>query len=305
MLGGTCVAAPCKINLHLRIHDRRPDGYHNLLGVFQTLDLSDEIVIESLKERSACAVEMDGLVPPERNIVYKAFHAFRRATGFDGGVRIRVKKRVPLGAGLGGGSSDAASVLLALNELAGTACSRELLTAIAASLGSDVPFFLDGGTALVSGRGERVKNINPALDYGVVLVFPSFPSDTAEAYRLLDLSRSGITIQAPLDPPVDELIRSLSLSPALWPFYNDFFPVLDEALAARYGDGKEGPYRICLRALRAFGAEFVALSGSGSTCFGVFSDLKAAKKAAKETFFPGSRSHFALPLARASFRVLQ
>ena len=298
---GIFVAASCKINTHLRIFDRRPDGFHDIQSVFQALDFGDGLTVVSLKECSACEVLMDGPVPPEQNIVSKAVLAFRRASGFNGGVRIRVEKRVPLGAGLGGGSSDAAATLIALNRLSGDVLSLKELEDVAQALGSDVPFFLFGGTAIVEGRGERVTNVPANLDYGVVLVHPGFPSDTGRAYSLLDQARLEEGKGAEPDicsagPGLGELHRLVVSNPSVWPFRNDFYPVLRK---------QSVEYDRMIAALRAEGAVFASLSGSGSACFGIFPDTAASEAVAShlEGRWPFVLS--ARPLARSMYAVLQ
>lgn len=296
MRDGIVVAAPCKINIHLRIGDRRSDGFHDIESVFQALSFGDTLRIESLKERSVCDLSMDGPVPPERNIVYAAVSVFRRATGFDGGVRIRIEKRVPFGAGLGAGSSDAASALRALDAVAGTGLPPEELRRMAASLGSDVPFFLSGGTALVTGRGEHVLPLNVDLAYTVLLVNPGIHSDTAGAYRDLDRMRETDALVSSSELGAQKIAAALVAPLRDWPFFNDFQAVLG---------ANDACYDGILTALRAHGADFVGISGSGSTCFGLFSNPQRAEMAEKElkTRWPFVQS--ALPLARSSSPVLE
>jgi 4-diphosphocytidyl-2-C-methyl-D-erythritol kinase len=301
MGAGVFVAASCKINTHLRIFDRRPDGFHDIQSVFQALDFGDSLTVVSLKECSACEVLMDGPVPPEQNIVSKAVLAFRRASGFDGGVRIQIDKKVPLGAGLGGGSSDAAATLIALNRLSGAALSLAKLEEAAQTLGSDVPFFLFGGTAIVEGRGERVTNVPAFLDYGVVLVHPGFPSDTGRAYSLLDQARLEGGMNADSDggsagPRLEDLYRYVVSKPSDWPFRNDFYPVLRK---------QSSEYDRMIGALRSEGAVFASLSGSGSACFGIFPDPGASKAAASRLKGRWPFVLAARPLARSMDAVLQ
>ncbi len=296
MRDGFVVAAPCKINIHLRVLDRRSDGFHDLESVFQTISFGDELRVESLKERFACDVLMDGPVPPERNIVFKAVAAFRRAVPFDGGVRIQIEKRVPFGAGLGGGSSDAASALIALNRISGAELDVAALEAIAAELGSDVPFFIRGGTAYVEGRGERVFPIPARDDYHLVLVNPGFASDTGRAFALLDAARDSASVPANAGLSRDLLISSVRENPEQWPFFNDFLPVLE----------RESPeYRRMIDGLAAAGALFAGLSGSGATCFGVFSTRKDAETAQLRLSAEWPFVKAAVPLARAGKAVLE
>ena len=283
------IDAPCKINLHLGIGDRRPDGFHNLESLFACLALSDSLRFERAGNEGECLLSVDsegsfaepggeGLISPENNLVYKAVSLFRERTGYADGLKVRLSKRIPVGAGLGGGSSDAASSLLAMNFLAGNPVSAEELREMAAVLGSDVPFFLSGGLAYVSGCGERIEPVvipNAAFfeQLAVVLVKPPFSADTAAAYRRLDQAReNGAFARASSGRemlPKETLIRCLAKDPITWHFYNDFLPV----------DGA-GVYETILGDLRKAGASFASLSGSGSCCFGIFTSKETAEKVA-------------------------
>jgi 4-diphosphocytidyl-2-C-methyl-D-erythritol kinase len=257
------------------------------------LSFGDTLTVDSLKERSVCDLRMPGDVPQEHNSIYKALAAFRAKTGFDGGVRCVVEKRLPMGAGLGGGSSDAASALMAFDAIAGTRLPATELEEIALSVGSDVPFFIRGGTAVVSGRGEVIEPVSTDLSYAVVLVHPGFTSGTVDAYRTLDRSRSGDLLPTPLGR--ETLLRSLAGSVSDWPFFNDFETVF---LAA--GTRESALYGALLSDLRMCGADFVSLSGSGSTCFGVFPSLKKAQKASVDLQNRWKFVELALPLARSA-----
>jgi len=301
MLDGICVAAPCKINLHLCVLDRRDDGFHDLESVFLALSIGDELRFASLKERSVCELRMAGSVPVEQNSVFKAVALFRSVTGFDGGLRIDVRKRIPLGSGLGGGSSDAAAALRALDALAGTRLEPAVLSSMAAELGSDVPFFLHDGTALVEGRGERIRELPTPPGLRVVLVNPGLHSGTREAFRLLDAARAEAAVP-PAKPLGEPAIRAaLAESAAEWPFGNDFLPVLERFAAPEAA----GAYRRILTELTDAGADFVSLSGSGSTCYGVFHDDETAKKAVLKLSGDWDYVHLTFPLARAADRVVQ
>ncbi|MDR2746949.1 MAG: 4-(cytidine 5'-diphospho)-2-C-methyl-D-erythritol kinase [Treponema sp.] len=316
------VAAPSKINLHLSVGERRADGYHGLESVFQTLDFGDTLGFEVLEEKGRCDILVDTLpgavfqIPPEENIVFKAVSVFRRRTGFNRGLRVFLEKRIPAGAGLGGGSSDAAAALAALDMLAGTCVSLEELRDMALSLGSDVPFFLadppaggggglwtsragSGGAAWVSGRGERILPLE-SPSWPVLLVNPGFPSPTGEAFRRLDAWRGGgrgFDRGGTLSPA--ELAGALSGDPAAWPYWNDFLPALCG------GDGEYSVYRRILSALRGGGAGFAGLSGAGSTCFGVFKDRGGAERTAKLLSNEGFFVYVTFFLARSPFRVLE
>jgi 4-diphosphocytidyl-2-C-methyl-D-erythritol kinase len=238
--------------------------------------------------------------PPEEDLAYRAAALFRAKTGFDRALRIELDKRIPLGGGLGGGSSDAAAVLLALDQAAGTGLSQAALGVLAEALGSDVPFFLSPGAALVYGRGEALTPLDHPQNIRVVLVNPGFPQDTAGAFRLLDAERGrGWPVPKELDPGA--LAKALCGPPALWPYGNDFLPLFLER-----GPGEAaGAYRGIILSLKALGAEFAGLSGSGSTCFGIFTNGGAADRAIKILLEEWNFVRITFPLARSGKAVLQ
>jgi 4-diphosphocytidyl-2-C-methyl-D-erythritol kinase len=306
------IDAPAKLNLHLNIGERRPDGFHDIESLFLALAYGDTLSFEMPPQQSVFPSEdteiiLDWQLPwgsaedltPEKNIVNKAVSLFRQRTGFDKKLKIVIEKRIPLGGGLGGGSSDAAAALLALNRLAspGGLVNDAVLAEMGASLGSDVHFLLqisptDAHTvAWGSGRGELVlpfclpQNVQ---SLSLVLVNPGFPSDTAQAYRLLDEMRGSeqqfhnprySVPKATLSPP-QSLVPILSGSPRDWPFTNDFLPVFEAGF--KQESSAVGLFSACqeiISALREQGADFSGLSGSGSTCFGVFSSQSKARTA--------------------------
>ncbi|MDR2158436.1 MAG: 4-(cytidine 5'-diphospho)-2-C-methyl-D-erythritol kinase [Treponema sp.] len=298
------IEAPAKVNLHLRIGDRRPDGYHDLESLFlalrfgdtlrfETLDTGQDEIVMDWNSRGGFAIPD---LPPEKNIIRRALDLFRSRTGSRRAFRVLCKKRIPPGGGLGGGSSDAAAALRALNSLEQTGLSPEELGAMAGELGSDVPFFLAGGAAWVCGRGERVRPLPVPPGLLVVLVNPGFPSPTAEAFRRLDRVRAAPSGAA--DPartgagalPADKGPGGLregdigdifQSGPRNWPFWNDFTPVLACGSGGEGGGGAAGAeYSRILGQIDGAGADFSGISGAGSTCFGVFSCTAAAKGAA-------------------------
>jgi len=294
------IDAPAKLNLHLKIGERRPDGFHDIESLFLALAYGDTLSFEIYPQGSAFFSEDTEIIldwqlpwgrsedlPPGENIVNKAVSLFRERTGFDKKLKIVIEKRIPLGGGLGGGSSDAAAALLALNRLASPEClvSGAVLAEMGASLGSDVPFFLqtslnETSIAWVSGRGERVLPILPPPQFqglSLVLVNPGFPSDTASAFRLLDEYRAADP-QTPTSIPHSSFL--IPHSPQDWPFSNDFLPVFEAVNKQKKTDN--GFFSECLDIISTFkklGADFSGLSGSGSTCFGVFSSQSKARTA--------------------------
>jgi 4-diphosphocytidyl-2-C-methyl-D-erythritol kinase len=277
---GICtIEAPCKINLHLGIGKKRNDGFHSIKSIFATLAFSDTLKFElggsEGEIRYSINWETPGEeIPDEKNLILRAISLFREQTGFKKGLFVHLDKRVSLGAGLGGGSSDAAAALLALNLLSGAALPMRRLEAMAAALGSDVPFFLTCGTAFVSGRGELIEPVKSPEGLWVVLLKPPFSSDTAYAYRLLDRLRKQKILEEKRDFPREVLLGALEGDCENWPFYNDFLP----AFLSSEHSGNAVIYRTILESLRNSGAAFAGLSGSGSCCFGVFRSENKAKK---------------------------
>ena len=272
MSGEICVQAPAKINLGLRVLPKREDGFHNIESVFATVALSDSLIVRPLAEANACKVFCRQADIPQKNTINSAYQAAKSVLGADlPGISVELEKRIPLGGGLGGGSSDAAALLFALRKL-GVAFSAEEANQMAALVGSDVFFFLslDGkpcGAAIVSGRGELVKPISPRSDLHYVLVFPGVHSSTAEAYAAIDES-----VGKPKNEclSLDEL-ESVYRRPAEdWTFENDFTPVIA---------GKHPKVRQALCDVKSSGALFCDMSGSGSTVFGVFDSAKQAQDA--------------------------
>ena len=180
------LSSPAKINLHLEIGESREDGFHDLLSLFQIVSLTDTITIRSLKDTNTCRINGDFSCSSDDNLICRAYSALRESVGFTDGIEVDVVKRIPEGAGLGGGSSNAAAALTGINELFALNLDAEFLAATGAGLGSDVPFFCRGPLAVVSGRGEHVSPCASPRRMPLVLVLPAFSVSTAKAYRWLD-----------------------------------------------------------------------------------------------------------------------
>ncbi|HEX3176338.1 MAG TPA: 4-(cytidine 5'-diphospho)-2-C-methyl-D-erythritol kinase [Methylomirabilota bacterium] len=255
--------AAAKVNLTLEVLGKRADGYHEIATVMQAVDLSDRITLDEadvLELRSSTPdVPSDG-----SNLALRAAMALRQAAGLEAGVRITLDKRIPVAAGLGGGSTDAAGVLLGLNRLWRLRWPLERLDEVAATLGSDVPFFLRGGTAVATGRGERVEPLQ-GRSLALVLVNPKLPASTAEMYGRLtpamysDGGRTR-TLASSLRRGTFRVAASL---------YNGM-----EAAAAGVFP-QIGQMRAALMAAGALGA---LMSGSGPTVFGVARSYEQARQ---------------------------
>ena len=263
------IAAPAKVNLVLRILNRdRRTGYHDLETVFQAIELSDRLRIEVTDARGL-TLEVEGadVGPREENLVWRAARSFVDETGVRGGHSLRLEKVVPAGAGLGGGSSDAAATLLALNALHDRPLSPSALHRLGAGLGSDVPFFLAGSaTAVAWGRGERLRRLPPLPERPILLLLPEFPVSTREAYETLARRREHHG-HVPDDP------RFADLASIDWDWVesrceNDFETVV-KAMNRTLAEATS--------TLRESGAALTLLAGSGSAIFGVFPDVGAAE----------------------------
>ncbi len=288
------VLAPAKVNLHLEVFPPREDGYHPIFSLFQSISWFDELEIRSLKDVNICEIEGKWSIPQEENLIWKAVDSFRRITGQHGGVRISVKKAIPMGAGLGGGSSDAASTLLGLNQLFGHPLREEELSSLGATLGSDVPFFCRTSAAVVSGRGEIITPIRGRTDYKVLVVVPPFQISTRKAYQWID-QRKGWT--HPKESKAGENLESLLQGPIDgWGFFNAFGPMLEDRYPV---------YREIREVFHKTGALFCSVSGSGSSMFGVYVSDTEAHKGEEELKQHCSRVKVTIPLDRRPIPILE
>jgi len=261
------VRAYAKINLGLTVLGRRPDGYHELVTVYQSVSLHDILRFETPARTLSFACDAEGVPAGRDNLVYRAALAFARATGREPRVRIVLDKKIPPRAGLGGGSSDAAVTLLALERLSSRPLGPERLGAVAAGLGSDVPFFLKGGTALGLGRGEILRPLRDLEPRHVVILKPPFGVSTAEAFRRVESSLTPPPAQTSIYRFSRQWVRGTRGYSTLG---NDLEEVLarsDPRLARLVG------------ALEARGASVAAMTGSGSAVYGVFEGGRRADRA--------------------------
>jgi 4-diphosphocytidyl-2-C-methyl-D-erythritol kinase len=259
---------PAKINLGLHIHKKRDDGFHELESLFQMVTWYDELELEKAQGNVELFCDTPGIPNDETNLVVKAARLLQNHyPGKCGGVKIILKKNIPSGAGLGGGSGNAAGVLLALNILWNLKIPRDDLISMSSELGSDVPFFLMSPCAIGAGKGEILQPIENPISFYILMIYPNFPISTQWVYGNLKLkltkSKNNISILE------NFILRSefAKLGAAL---YNDLEPVVFK----RYPE--------ILRVkneLLSSGAGGALLSGSGSTVFGIFDNLEIAKKA--------------------------
>lgn len=280
------VRAPAKVNLCLEILRRRPDGYHDLATVFQAVSLADELRV-TVRERPGIELSVPGGGAPEGpgNLAWQAADSYAQARGWPPGVSIELRKHIPAGAGLGGGSSDAAATLRALAALDAEPPEMEALTALAVEIGSDVAFLIRGGTAIGRGRGEELEALPPLKGCAIVLARPELSISTADAYGMLE--ECDFTDGAHAREMAAALRAGGSVGAVATHVFNGFtrvlverWPVLGE-LTARLG--KTG----------ALAAE---ITGSGSAVLGLFDDERAAGMAADELERDGLWSEVARPV---------
>ncbi len=258
------VFAPAKLNLHLRVICRRPDGYHDIATLMQKIDLSDTLTFRP--RHGGVMLRCPGFpqLENEDNLVFRAVKALFAVTGCSSGVEIVLQKRIPLGAGLGGGSSDAATTLVTLNEILGLGMTTEGLMRIAARLGADVPFFLYGNRAWAFGIGDLLEPVVGLPPLWFVLVNPGFELSTRQVYEGLNLrlTKKAIHYSIPQLSSMSDVIESL---------YNDLEKV-SFALHPALRELKE-------KVVEA-GALGALMSGSGPTIYGVFGQENEALRAA-------------------------
>ena len=264
------VRAYAKLNLTLDVIARREDGYHDLRMVMQTVDLADTLTIaEEEQEGVRVSTNLRYLPGDERNLAAIAAKKFWESNACNGkGLAISLQKNIPVCAGMGGGSSDAAAVLRALNELYGMNLSVQRLAEIGEQVGSDVPYCVLGGTALAEGRGEQLTTLTPLPDCHIVICKPAFPISTPELFGCIDCRKIRCR------PDTEGIITALQngdLAGVARRLYNVFEDVLTDRRGAEIAEIKNE--------LISCGALGAVMSGTGPTVFGLFDDSEKAKAA--------------------------
>jgi 4-diphosphocytidyl-2-C-methyl-D-erythritol kinase len=283
------VRAHAKVNLDLRVLGTRPDGFHELRTVFQTIELHDTLLCVRRPGPFAIECRMPGVPLDETNLVWRAAAALWKALGRAGAPRdatIAIEKTIPILAGLGGGSADAAAALNALARLWGGA-PLTLLREVASGIGADVAFFLSGGTALGLGRGEEIYPLVDLPPHWIVIVRPPFGVSTAEAYAWYDDDRTAGLRET----------RELQVLPVPWPtraaqMIND----LEPPVVRRHPEISS-----LTASLREAGAVASAMSGSGSAVFGLFRSRAAAARSAAVLSRGGAKTFLTRTLTRDQY----
>jgi 4-diphosphocytidyl-2-C-methyl-D-erythritol kinase len=276
------ITACAKINIGLWIGSPGSDGYHPIMSLFQSVGLSDTLFVARHQDGEGIRVTGDFDCPGDETTLYKAIKAFQAATGIVESIEAKVDKGIPAMAGMGGGSADAAATLVALDRIFGTGLSRKDLADLGAAVGSDVPFFLTGGAAFVTGRGDIIEPAVPRTDLGILLAYPGFGVSTKWAYSRLDEWR-GRSSSSPRPMPAKEIpekempakekiLAMYGDHPRTWNFRNSFEEILVPVFPV-YGTIKTS--------FHESGAHFVSITGSGSCIYGIYASLGEAQ-AAKE-----------------------
>jgi 4-diphosphocytidyl-2-C-methyl-D-erythritol kinase len=262
---------PAKINLTLHVGPVRLDGYHEVRTLLQSIAVSDTLTLSARRGPFALTVRGAGAPADQDNLVWRAAVAFWEALGKTGeprDVHLRLEKQIPVAAGLGGGSADAAAALAGLNLVWEARWSRRALMDLGATIGADVPFFLQGGTALGVGRGEEIYPVDDVARLGVVIIKPSWGVATAEAYRWFDEDRAVAAL--PADRPVAEIDVGWTTGPVR--LAND----LEPPVARRHPE-----IQAMTGALRREGAAASAMTGSGAAVYALLPEPQARRVAAR------------------------
>ena len=284
------VAAPAKINLGLNVLKRRKDGFHGVRTIMQSVELHDVVSVTLRRGPFTVRSPSVGDMPKDRdNLVWMAVEHLWRSIGRSGvpnGVAVTITKRIPTEAGLGGASSDAAAVLRALVRLWCPSLQRDVVRDVAGSVGSDVPFFLDGGTAVATGRGECVRRIPSLHRFWLVVAVPGFGVSTEAAYNWWDRAcrpeLSGVELSAGWRKRLDRLTNDLEY------VVTEHYPEIGEMVSR----------------LRIAGASFASMTGSGSAVYGAFQSHAEAMRARRRVRQKGWRTLVTNTLSLTEFRNL-
>jgi len=280
--------AYAKLNLTLDVTAKRDDGYHDMLMVMQTVSVTDSIVLEQTGEKGIRASSNFRYIPTdERNLAVRAAGAYLDAVGEEkNGILIRMDKSIPVGAGMAGGSADAAAVLRGMNRLHGNRMNRRELEKLGEQVGSDVAFCVAGGTALARGRGEVLEDLTPMPDCAIVICKPGFSISTPELFRKLD--QTGLRTH----PDTAGMLSALE-SGNLKEISRRLFNVFEEVDDRRMRSEAEIKH-----VLLDYGALGAVMTGTGSAVFGVFGDETAAETCAAYLRSEHKFCHVARPVKR-------
>lgn len=260
--------ARAKINLTLDVLRKRPDGYHEVEMIMQSVDLSDSVILQEAPEGVIVTTDHPLLSIGESNIAYKAAHLLMGKFGIKKGIKIHIAKRIPVAAGLAGGSTDAAAVLKGLNRIWGLGLSTQELAGLGAQIGSDVPFCVHGGTALAKGRGEILTSLPGVSEMWLVLVKPALEVSTAEVYKNYD------QVKVERHPDTEAAVKAIYNRDTA-NLLNNLVNVLESVTLSMYPEVSR-----VKKVMKAEGISSVLMSGSGPTVFGIVESRAVAEQQA-------------------------
>ena len=263
------IFSPAKINLFLQVLGKRPDGYHDLMSLMCCIGLYDTVSLTFGVKKIAVSCHHPGVPEDDKNLAFGAAHLFLKTLKKNEGVKIIIQKRIPVAAGLGGGSSNAAAVFLGLNRYYGYPFSTEELMSMGLSIGADVPFFIFQKPAIASGIGEKLEAYQNLKNLKILLVFPDFSVSTADVYKKLNL---GLT-------KCKKKLKSFLLNEQRFDPRCHLCNDLEAVTASKYP-----VINTIKEALLNHGALGALMTGSGPTIFGLFSDSNAASRASQALF---------------------
>ena len=266
---GLTIKAPAKINLFLKVLNRRPDGYHEIESLMQKIDLCDILHLSRHGEDISLSCPETTLPEDQGNIIYRAAQAFFSATGIKAGIKIILEKKIPIAAGLGGGSSDAAAVVIGLNKLFSSNLGREELLEIASPLGADVPFFVEAhSAAMATGIGDKLEQVRSLEGFSIVLVNPGFGVSTKWVYENFPLTSNSNPYILARGQKVAENFHAAA--PGL---FEELGNDLEVVTINRYTEIEH-----IKKELKQAGAATSLMSGSGPTVFGLFLSKEGAER---------------------------
>lgn len=263
------IKAYAKINLILRVLEKLKSGYHKIETVMQRVDLYDNMGFELMEDDNVIISCNNAELIDEENLAYKAAQLLKKKYGIDTGIKIAIEKNIPISSGLGGGSSNAASTLFALNKLWKLKLGDKKLVELGSQIGSDVPFFVSGDSAFVSGTGDKIKLIKKPYKMNVILINPGFRMPTKNVYKMLDKVKKS-KAKKPSALNMVKAMEKNDMHSIASNVYNDF----EEVLFKKHAVLKD--IKVNLIKNRALNA---TISGSGPTVFGIFDSIYTAREA--------------------------
>jgi len=269
MTGSLQLKARAKINLALDVTNKRPDGYHNIRTIMQTIELYDIVTVNIIEKGIEVECNVENVPLGRENTAYRAAELFIGKYGIDKGVKISIKKNIPVAAGLAGGSSDAAAVLKAMNQLFGIEADENELINMGRNIGADVPYCIKGGTILAEGIGDILTELKPLPKTYLLLVKPDLEVSTKVVYQSLDINKIN-------KRPDMSLLKKAIEEGRIEILAGNMVNVLETVTASKYEE-----INIIKDKLISLGAIGSVMSGSGPTVFGIFRDRQAAEEACR------------------------